>query len=508
MEEKSRKMKRILHFLLVLTAALGTHYAWGQTTVKDVRVWPSPESTRIVFDISTPVDYQIFTLEDPKRIVIDIQNANMGANVNAISWQATPVGGLRHGVQEGNHVRLVLDLNQTIQAKSFLLPPNEQYGHRLVVDLIKTDATQLMASKTNPPGDLMPQTNIAANTSAQPETKSAPIAQTPPPVAQAPATSAAPTTVVRAVKDPAKRKTFIVAIDPGHGGEDPGAIGPSGTREKNVVLAISRELATLVNKEPGMRAYLIRDGDYFVPLRGRIDKARAFQADLFISIHADAFKDSRAHGASVFTLSEHGASSEAARWIAEQENRSDLIGGVSLDDKDQTLASILIDLSQTASNEASLTLGSSVLSRMKGIAPLHGSKQVQQAGFAVLKSPDIPSILVETEFISNHAAEKKLNSKSYQQQMAKAVMHGVREYHRSSAGYHEQLSLTASTHTPKAKQPMLAMDSSSNSQYTIRSGDTLSTVAQQFGISTSTLKQYNNLSTDIIRIGQTLRIPQ
>jgi len=501
-------MKRIIHGLLAVSALLFTQFAWAQTIVKDVRVWPSPDSTRIVFDISQPVDYQIFTLEDPKRVVIDIKAAYMQADPNKISWQATPVSKLRHGIQEGNDVRLVLDLNQTIHAKSFLLPPNEIYGHRLVVDLIQTNSTQLMANKTPPPGELLPGTTVAA-APITPENKSVPTAPIQPSIAEAPpANPAEPTTVVRAVKDPAKRKTFVVAIDPGHGGEDPGAIGPTGTREKNVVLAISRELASLINKEPGMRAFLVRDGDYFIPLRGRIDKARALQADLFISVHADAFKDARAHGASVFTLSEHGASSEAARWLAEQENRSDLIGGVSLDDKDQTLASILIDLSQTASNEASLTLGSSVLSQMKGIAPLHGSKQVQQAGFAVLKSPDIPSILVETEFISNPAAEKKLNSKQYQQQIAKAVMQGVREYHRSSAGYHEQLTVTASTRPAAAgNQQRTAMASGGNSQYTIRSGDTLSTVAQQFGVSIAALKQYNNLSTDIIRIGQTLKIP-
>jgi N-acetylmuramoyl-L-alanine amidase len=299
-----------------------------------------------------------------------------------------------------------------------------------------------------------------------------------------------------AIKSRKQQRPFIVAIDAGHGGEDPGAVGPRGAREKNVVMQISRELQLLVNKEPGMKAYLTRDGDYFVPLRTRIDKARMAQADLFISIHADAFKDRRAHGASVFSLSAHGASSEAARWIAEQENRSDLIGGVSLDDKDQMLASILLDLSQTASNAASLTLGDAVLSQIKPIAPLHGSKRVQQAGFLVLKSPDIPSILVETEFISNPAAEQKLTSKSYQRQMASAIMHGIKQYRQTSGSYHEQVTL------------MVADSSGTGSrQHTIRSGDTLSLIAQQYGVSVAALKQYNGLMSDVVRIGQTLKIP-
>lgn len=498
-------MKRSLHFLVVLFIALCTPWAWGQTTVKDVRVWHSPDSTRIVFDITNPVEYQIFTLEGPKRVVIDIKSAYMQADPTKVSWQSSPVMSLRHGVQAGNDVRLVLDLHQTVHAKSFLLPPNEMYGHRLVVDLIPSEQERSIAAKTTPPDELAPQSTTSqaslpqapSNASSSPHetTTTTTVTSTP-----------KSTTVMRAVKETGKRKTFVVAIDAGHGGEDPGAIGPKGTREKNVVLAISRELANLVNREPGMRAFLIRDGDYFIPLRGRIEKARKFEADLFISIHADAFKDSRAHGASVFTLSEHGATSEAARWLAEQENRSDLIGGVSLDDKDQMLASILIDLSQTASNEASQTLGGSVLSQMKSIAPLHGGKNVQQAGFAVLKSPDIPSILVETEFISNHAAEKKLNSKHYQQQMAKAIMQGVREYHRSSPGYHEQLTIMASTQ-PVAI-PVSVPVSAKASQYTIKSGDTLSTVAQQFGVTTTALKQYNGLSSDIIKIGQTLKIPE
>lgn len=471
-------MKRIFQFALIWGLLLSSSL-WAQTQIQAVRVWPSPESTRIVLDLSAPVKYHAFTLENPHRIVVDIDDVMMQANTSHISWQKTPVIALRHSPRVKQGVRVVFDTRQAVTIKSFLLPPNEQYGNRLVID-VTSDAA---ASK--------PVTQVAAASPAN--------------VSSTPATTLSTTSKVPPVAQPVtgkvKQRKFIVAIDAGHGGEDPGAIGARGTKEKNVVLAIARELSALVNKEPGMRAYLTRDGDYFVPLRTRIDKARAAQADLFISIHADAFKDRRANGASVFILSEHGASSEAARWIAEHENRSDLVGGVSMDDKDQILASVLLDLSQTASNEASLSLGSSVLGQIKTIAPLHGSKRVQQAGFLVLKSPDIPSILVETEFISNPNAERKLVSKQYQQQVARAIMQGIRNYYRSFAGYHEQLTLTATA------DGVIMTHTTNGQQHTIRSGDTLSTIAQQYGVSVATLKQHNNLSGDSIRAGQVLKIP-
>ncbi|MFI4954628.1 MAG: N-acetylmuramoyl-L-alanine amidase [Gammaproteobacteria bacterium] len=478
-------MKRILHFALVLGIFLSSSL-WAQAHIQAVRVWPSPESTRIVLDLSAPVTYQAFTLENPHRVVLDIDEVLMKANTSQISWQKTPVATLRHSPRVKQGVRVVLDTHSQVRINSFLLAPNEEYGHRLVIDLYSNTSAPPIAQAANAPSQQL---------AAKPVTQATPPSNPPTTVAPSPPTSQAVTGKVR-------QRKFIVAIDAGHGGEDPGASGARGTKEKHVVLAIAKELQILVNKEPGMQAYLTRGGDYFVPLRTRIDKARAAQADLFISIHADAFKDRRAHGASVFTLSEGGASSEAARWIAEQENRSDLVGGVSMDDKDKMLASVLLDLSQTASNEASLTLGDSVLNQIKTIAPLHGSKHVQQAGFLVLKSPDIPSILVETEFISNPSAEQKLISKQYQQQVARAVMQGIRNYYRSFSGYHEQLTLTVNSDAV-----IVTNSTGGTRQHTIRNGDTLSTIAQQYGISVARLKQHNNLSGDTIRTGQVLQIP-
>lgn len=472
-------MKRKFQFISTISTAFFSlflfsplTFAQEQVSVKSIRVWPSPDSTRIVFDLSAPINYEAFNLADPHRVVIDIDNVQMMASTTEISLTSTPIKHLRHAPREKQGVRVVLDTHQNVRINSFQLPPNEQYGHRLVLDLYVDG-----------------------------QAPSAAIAQPPTTTASSPA-PAAPS-VKRAVTGTVKPRTFVVAIDPGHGGEDPGATGTRGTREKNVVLAIARELKAMVDKEPGMRAYLTRDGDYFVPLRTRIEKARAAEADLFISIHADAFRDKRAHGASVFTLSQNGASSEAARWLAEQENESDLIGGVSLDDKDKVLASILLDLSQSASGEASTNLGSSVLSQMKHVAPLHGSKRVQQAGFLVLKSPDIPSILVETEFISNPNAENKLNSKHYQKQMAQAIMTGIKNYKHSSSGYHERIMLTASHQSV----PNHHSGSHSAQQYTVKSGDTLSQVAQKFGVSAQRIKSFNNMSNDMVRVGQTLKIP-
>jgi N-acetylmuramoyl-L-alanine amidase len=357
--------------------------------IKDVRVWPEPENTRIVFDLSGPVSYEILELQNPHRIVLDIKSSTLSANTQKLSWAGTPVTQLRHGVRDGHDLRIVLDVNSKVKPEVTKLNPNDAYGHRLVMDLKNYQATVRPVSITKP------------------QLKSG-------------------------------KGVFIVAIDAGHGGEDPGARGPSGTREKDVVLSIARALYTAINKEPGMRAVMIRDGDYYIGLRQRIVKARQHQADLFVSIHADAFTHPRAHGASVFTLSERGASSEAARWLATSENRADLIGGVTLDDKDDVLTSVLLDLSQTASKESSLAVGQAILNNLGQITALHG-KHVQQAGFAVLKSPDIPSILVETEFISNPQSEKKLRSAAYQREISQSILGGIKHYIQSNSHQYQDL---------------------------------------------------------------------
>jgi N-acetylmuramoyl-L-alanine amidase len=296
------------------------------------------------------------------------------------------------------------------------------------------------------------------------------------------------TTVTKTVKN--KARDIIVAVDAGHGGEDPGAHGPKGTQEKKVVLAIAKKLAALIDRQPGMKAVMVRKGDYYIKLRKRMQIARAAKADLFVSIHADAVKNSKAKGASVFTLSRRGASSEAARWLAKHENAADLVGGVSLDELEDTLASVLLDLSQTATKKASRDVGSMVLQNFKTIGYLH-KNTVQKAGFMVLKSPDIPSILVETAFISNPREERKLRSSKHQQQMAQAIFKGVLSYFKEYA---------------PADTLMVAL-SSGQSKHVISRGETLSGIAQQYGVSMKAIKIANALAGNTIRIGQVLKIP-
>ncbi len=409
--------------------------------VKDVRVWPEPDNTRVVFDLSGPIQYNVFELNNPPRIVIDIKDTDVADQISPVTWNKTPVKSLRYAPRDGNDLRIVFDLHTPVNPNSFTLEPNGPYGHRLVMDLKNPDVID---------------------------------------------TPAIPYLAARP-----KQNAFIVAIDAGHGGEDPGAVGPRGTREKEVVLAIARELHKMIAKEPGIKSILIRDGDYYVGLRQRIVKARQHQADLFISIHADAFQKQTARGASVFTLSEHGASSEAARWLAASENRADLMGGVSLDDKDDMLASVLLDLSQTASNESSLIVAREVVQRLGNITQLHGGERVQQAGFAVLKSPDIPSILVESEFISNPDSEKKLRTKAYQQQVARAILDGIKAYIRQQKHQYEDL-------------PLLQ---TAGKTHKVTPGETLSGLAVRYGISVRQLRSANDLRSDTLRVGQVLDIP-
>lgn len=388
-------MKPLLRLMMIGLLCLPTMLAWSQT-VLDVRVWPEPDNTRVVFDLSGPIQYKYFELSNPDRLVLDLRGADIKANMSAVDWNKTPIKSMRYGKNQGKDTRVVFELNARVKPQAFDLKPSGAYGHRLVLDL-----------KNKPVPRQIPL----------PEPKLEPVAMQ---------TSERLQTAI------------VIAIDAGHGGEDAGAVGPTGAREKDVVLSIAKKLYQALSDEPGIKPILIRNGDYYIGLRQRIVKARQAHADLFISIHADAYKHRTAHGASVFTLSGRGASSEAARWLAESENRSDLIGGVSLDDKDDVLASVLLDLSQTASKEASLSLAAAVLRNLGKITNLHGA-HVQQAGFAVLKSPDIPSILVETEFISNPNAERKLRSAAYQEQLVKALHEGIKAYLRSKAHQYQGL---------------------------------------------------------------------
>lgn len=413
----------------------------GTLQVQSVRLWAAPDSTRVVFDVSGPIKHRLFTLKNPNRLVIDLSDATIDSKLRKTPTRGGIVKGLRSGPRNKKDLRLVLDLDGTVKPKSFVLKPNEQYGHRLVIDLFKTGAVKKSTPKK-----------------AQSENK------------------------------PAKLRDLVIAIDAGHGGEDPGARGKKGTREKDVVLAMARRLAKLVAKEPGMRPVMIRDGDYYIGLRKRIEKARQHRADLFISIHADAFRDRRVHGSSVYVISRRGASSEMARWLAARENAADLVGGVSLDDKDDLLAEVLLDLAQTATLEASNSVADNVLAEMKRIGKVH-KKNVQHAGFVVLKSPDIPSLLVETAFISNPGEEKRLTSKKHQQKVAKAIMSGIRNYFASNP------------------PPGTLVAKSNPRRHVIRRGDTLSHIAQRYGVSMASLRNTNKLRNDRLLVGKVLTIP-
>jgi N-acetylmuramoyl-L-alanine amidase len=367
--------------------------------------------TRLIFELSAPVTHNIFTLNSPYRLVIDLRNTQ---------WTDSPkrpdnhplITAIRTAPRNRADLRVVLDLNQSIHTKSFLLKANNRHGHRLIVEINTLSHPSYAFSLEQP------------TLSAKLRTPVTPIKPSyiPPPA----------TTATKRVTAPASRpkRDIIIAIDAGHGGIDPGAIGTKGTSEKTIVLAIAKELARLIMKEPRLRAVLIRNGDYFIKLRDRIKLARQYQADLFISIHADAYLGSETvQGSSVYMLSRQGASSEAARWLANKENAADLIGGISLSDKDELLASVLLDLSQTSTLEAGAHLGQQVLKALGKVSKNHLSR-VQRAGFMVLRAPDIPSILVETGFISNPQEEQKLNNPEYRRQIAQAIFEGVQNYFR------------------------------------------------------------------------------
>ncbi len=432
------KAIKIIIAIFVSMVFSASVFSAGKKSVSGIRLWSAPDSTRVVLDVSNPVDHKIFRLSGPDRVVIDLEDTSVNKKVlNNSSLSKGVLKGVRGAVREKKNYRLVLDLSEKVTVKSFLVKPNEKYGHRLVVDLMP----QQVKSKAEP--------------------------------------------VKSVTKETTKQRDFIVVIDPGHGGEDPGAIGPSRIYEKTVVLGVGKKLVQLINKQPGMKAYLTRKSDYFIPLRKRMQIARKYQADLFVSLHADAFKDRRVRGASVYTLSNRGASTEAAKWLAKKENASDLVGGVSIDDKDDLLASVLLDLSQSATLDASTDLAKNVFKELKSVSKLH-NKKVEKAGFMVLKSPDIPSILVELGYISNPKEEKSLNSSKYQSKLAKAITSGVNGYYKK-------------TGIARAKQY--------GEQYVVVRGDTISSIAKRYNVSTSDIKRANSLKSDRLRVGEALFIP-
>ena len=415
--------------LILCSLALVAH---GATAITSARVWPAADYTRITFEAPKAIEHKMTLLKNPDRLVLDLQNVELGAALKNLSGKILSSDPYIKQVRAANFkpgiVRVVIDLKSEVKPTLFSLSPAGEYKHRLVLDVYPPQ-DPLMAmlqdkvpemKDTPPVVDDKPTMAEVLSGHQEPVAKVEPLPEGV--TAQQQADEASP---AKAGDDVIRLVT--IAIDAGHGGEDPGARGATGTYEKNITLSIAKRFKALVDAEPNMRGVLTRDGDYFIPLHGRVVKARKLQADLFVSIHADAFVRPDARGSSVFALSERGATSVMARMLAKRENDSDLIGGVSLDQKDPYLAKTLLDLSQTATISDSLKLGKAVLGHLGEINTLH-KNSVEQAGFAVLKSPDIPSILVETAFISNPEEEKRLNDDEYQDKMARAILSGIKKY--------------------------------------------------------------------------------
>jgi len=402
-----RARARAVRALIALSLALLAPAAAGaDERIRSLRVWPSQDYTRITIETGAEVRYELTALKSPERLVLDLESVDflsiVDQSAKKVSADDPYVTALRAGRFKPGAVRLVVDLKGEAKPQVFTLKPIGEYGHRLVIDVYPVvPPDPLMA--------LLQRKETAEPPAADEPRKPAPAGPRPP----------AP-------------RMLTVVVDAGHGGEDPGARGRRGSYEKNVTLAIARRLKTLIDAEPGMRAVLTRDGDYFIPLAARADKARRVKADLFVSIHADAFLLPHARGSSVFALSERGATSTTARWLAKRENEADLIGGVNLDVKDRYLAETLLDLSQTATINDSLKIGRAVLAELGEVNTLHKA-YVEQAGFAVLKSPDVPSILVETAFISNPEEEKRLGDAAYQDRLARALLGGIKGHFAKSA---------------------------------------------------------------------------
>ncbi|MDR0701014.1 MAG: N-acetylmuramoyl-L-alanine amidase [Azoarcus sp.] len=409
-------------FALFASPAAGVFAADGSLLA--LRVWPAEEYTRITFESRHKLIFRHLLLKDPERLVVDMEGVDLESVLLNLFGKVLAddpyIKLIRAGQNRPGVVRVVVELKAEIAPQLFTIEPVAEYGHRLVIDLYPTtpiDPLLALIQKSSPMDAAAGDAPDAATTTVTAVPDAQPVQ----------AGRAAARRDAAPVKRPKVSRLFTVALDPGHGGEDPGAIGRRGSREKDVTLSIARRLKRKIDGTPGMRAMLTRDGDYFVPLAQRVKRARQVQADLFVSVHADAFVKPEARGSSVFVLSEKGASSSAARWLAQRENDSDLIGGINLAKQDSHLARTLLDLSQAATINDSIKLGRAVLAALGGINTLHKGS-VEQAGFAVLKAPDIPSILVETAFISNPEEEARLNDNAYQEKMADAILRGIRRY--------------------------------------------------------------------------------
>jgi len=419
--------------------------AAAASRLEGLRMHEAPDYTRVVLDVSAPAEFSIFTLDNPHRVVVDMTNTSAapGFNPGMVAAGRERVTGVRTSVR-GSGFRVVLDVTGPVEPSGFALDPVAPYGHRLVIDL------------------------AGGKRAAKPERK--------------------------VVSRPKGRRDVVIAIDAGHGGEDPGALGPGGVLEKDVVLQISRRLEQKLSATSGYQAVMVRTGDYYLAHRKRQDVARDARADLFVSVHADAFKEPSVYGASVYTLSGRGASSETARWLAASHQNSDLIGGeaeIHLNDQPDGIKEVLLDLSMDANRIASIEVGAAILDTMAPVTKLH-KKDVEEAGFLVLKSPDIPSVLVETGFISNPGEAKRLRSVDFQNRIATAIATGIRNY----------MSASAPDGTLVAWQRRQG-----GQRYTISRGDTLSDIASRYGTSTRRIKEANGMRNDVIRIGQVITIP-
>lgn len=413
-------MKRLISIGLLIALMPAT--VWAQALVESVRSFSEAEKTRIVFDLNAATEHKMFTLENPYRIVLDLKNAKLASGAVEPPADAGPVSRIRSAPRDGG-LRVVFDLVAKAEVSSFELAPSGNRGHRVVLDLAHS-------------GDAAPA------------------------------------------------EEFVVAIDAGHGGKDPGAIGAGGTREKDVVLAVAKRLANRINAVDGLRAVLIRDGDYFIALRERTRRARDANAELFISLHADAFNDRRVKGSSVFILSQTGASSEMGRILAQRENAAHRIGSVTLHDKDEQVASVIMDLSRAVTIEESMGVAEVIRGELARVGDVHG-QNVEQAGFAVLKSLDMPSILVELAFISNPDEERRLRSSAYQEQLATGLLQGIRRH-------------------VSQQNPAFAMG---DGQHVVQRGDTLSQIANRYRVSIDALRQANGIGNDMLTVGRTLQIP-
>lgn len=428
---------------LIVSLLLAAAGAQAAATVENIRVWTEAGRTRVVLDLSEPVAHKIFTLRGPDRLVVDLKDSRLAQSLQQMPTGNGAIRSIRSGLRTNGQLRVVLDLQESVRSRSFTAGPNGTYGDRLVIDLQGRGPLEA---------------------------------------------------VKRATDNYQSGRDIVITVDAGHGGHDPGAVGRGRTREKNVALSVSRLLADRINAQPGMRAILTRDKDVYVDLRERFEIARRNKSDLFVSVHADAVDDPKPQGASVYVLSLNGASSEAAKRLAERENASALVGGVSLADKDQVLASVLLDLSQNAALSASLDVGEQVINELARIGPTHRRK-VQLANLMMLKSPDVPSILVETAFISNPAEEKKLRSEQHQRRLADAILVGIRNYFTANPPPDTRIAMN------------LKRAPSAPLQYVIVPGDTLSEIAERYKVSMGALKATNKLSGNRLKVGQTLRIP-